>query len=619
MIKLGDIKGRTALSQLSDYNGKNPYITKLKLDSKNKSGFKLTDTQSKYVIDNLKKDPIQINKLLGITEYIGIELKKQYELDFIPQKIMVSHILAETDKTFHVYAKFTTKGTSKMFFIPKTQLLDDPYFDTIEIDVDFEKYTKIDKFKLSDGTIGRIPYEHQKRGVKFLLSRDCGILAAEPGLGKTWMSIVAALESKAKKILIVCPASLKINWKREIECFGEKCNIVNSKYWETSKFTIINYDILKNFHAIKNEKNKEKFEFYSNIVNAKFDLVIIDEAHFLSDSKSIRGEIMSEVCVKYGVDKVWLLTGTPITNRPINYYNLLKLVKSPIADNWDFYTKRYCDAKTVFRTQKGGAKRKIRLTTGASNIDELSIKTRNILLRQKKSEAGDMPDKTVNLINYDLSENQQLNYDKLWDDYLVQRKKDGKRGNIERELVELILLRKFIAMETIPNTVELANNIIEQDEKVVIFTNFTEELEQLKSIFGKKCVVHNGPMSDEAKQESVDRFQNDDEIMVFIGNIRSAGVGITLTKASNVIFNSFSWVPGENNQSEDRCHRLNQKFNVSIYYQLFNNSISTMMWGILENKKEIINKIIGEIDNNDSEKYIYGILDDFIINTLEHD
>jgi SWI/SNF-related matrix-associated actin-dependent regulator 1 of chromatin subfamily A len=96
------------------------------------------------------------------------------------------------------------------------------------------------------------------------------------------------------------------------------------------------------------------------------------------------------------------------------------------------------------------------------------------------------------------------------------------------------------------------------------------------------------------KQKSVDSFQNNDKIKVFVGNIKSAGVGITLTEGTVVIFNSFDWVTGNNEQAEDRAFRIGQKNDVNVYYQLFDNTISTRMWETLKYKKDIISTIMGE-------------------------
>jgi SWI/SNF-related matrix-associated actin-dependent regulator 1 of chromatin subfamily A len=146
------------------------------------------------------------------------------------------------------------------------------------------------------------------------------------------------------------------------------------------------------------------------------------------------------------------------------------------------------------------------------------------------------------------------------------------------------------------------------DKKVIIFTNFTDELLELAEHFGKKCVIHYGPMTEREKQRSVDNFQNNPNVRVFIGNIKSAGVGITLTESDVVIFNSFDWVPGANEQAEDRAYRIGQKNNVTVYYQLFEDTISTRMWEVLQNKKDVISTIMG--DNKLTEEEIIELMTD---------
>jgi SWI/SNF-related matrix-associated actin-dependent regulator 1 of chromatin subfamily A len=234
-----------------------------------------------------------------------------------------------------------------------------------------------------------------------------------------------------------------------------------------------------------------------------------------------------------------------------------------------------------------------------SNLDELNLKTRNILLRRLKKDILDMPDKVVVPVFHELTDSEKNEYDNLWEEYLLKRRQDGKRGSVQKDLVELILLRRFISMTAINKTIEIAENVLESDKKIIIFTNFTDELTELANYFGKMCVVHNGKMSDKEKQNSVDQFQNNPNIKIFIGNIRSAGVGITLTEASVVIFNSFEWVPGWNEQAEDRCFRIGQKNDVTIYYNLFENTVSTKMWNIIKNKQQIIDKILASSKNDD--------------------
>ena len=594
MINLDDIRGHSAISLLEGYEGINPYLKKLKIAYLKNKKLALTENQSKYILDNHDREPQYINRVIGITSYLGDELQKQNELSFTPEKILIEFILADTEKTFHVYGKLKqNQKESKMYWLPKTQVTDDPYFEEIKVDVDFTKYNDI------LGETGKKLYQHQEDGIKFLLSRNGCILADDMGLGKSIQSIIAALESGAKKILIVCPSSTKINWEREINVFCNDTAIIDGKKWNDAKFTIINFDILKNFHTLSVGKKRKEGEpeevLNRELANAGFDLAIIDEAHYLKNNESIRGKVMVELSTKHNIDKVWLLTGTPVANRPMDFFNLLKIIKSPIADNWKHFAVRYCDGRQFFRTLKNGQRKQIWLTDGASNLEELASKTKNIIVRRLKTEVLDMPDKVMTPMHHVLDKKGLKNYELLWEQYMEKRKLEGKKTNeLQKDLVELILLRQFIALEAIPYTIEMVENAIEMGRKVIVFTSFTEELEIITNHFGKLAVKHNGPMTTTQKQRSVDAFQNNPKVKVFVGNIKSAGVGITLTEGTVVIFNSFDWVPGSNEQAEDRAFRIGQKNDVNVYYQLFDNTISTRMWEMLNNKKDVISTIMGD-------------------------
>ena len=614
MITLDDIQGHSALSLLESYGGINPYLRRLKNEYLKNKKLLITENQARYIIDNHDREPMFVNRVIGITKYLGEELQRQEELTFTPERILIEFILAETSKSFHVYGKLKKNQVeSKMYWLPKTQVTDDPYFEKIDVNVDFSKYNDI----LSKD--GKKLYEHQEIGIKYLLSRTGCILADDMGLGKSIQSIISALESGAKKILVVTTSSAKINWEREINVFCDDTTIVGGKKWKEAKFTIINFDILKNFHTLNANKKKKEGEeeivINRDLVNANFDLVIIDEAHYLKNNDSIRGKIMVELASHPTIKNIWLLTGTPISNRPMDFFNLLKIIKAPIAENWKHFAVRYCDGKKFFRTLKNGLKKQIWLTDGASNLDELASKTKNIILRRLKTEVLDMPDKVITPMYHELDKKELTQYNDLWNGYLDKRLVEGKNNeNLQKDLVELILLRQFIAAVAIPYTIEMVENAIEMGRKVIVFTSFTDELEILSRHFGKIAVTHNGPMSTTQKQKSVDSFQNNPKIKVFIGNIKSAGVAITLTEATVVIFNSFSWVPGDNEQAEDRAFRIGQKNDVNVFYQLFNDTISTRMWEMLNTKKEIISAIIG--DKKMTEEEINILMTEQIMNDL---
>ena len=410
------------------------------------------------------------------------------------------------------------------------------------------------------------------------------------GLGKTYQSIVAALEIEAERVLIVCPSSLKINWMREIENFCEDVSIIKGKHWDPDRFTIINYDILKNFHTIEEKGKKyEDWELRREIVEFNPDLIILDEAHFVKNHKSIRGKILKDISKRFKTERVWLLTGTPIANRPMDYFNLLSIIDSPVTNNWVHYAKTYCEG---MRFKKAG--RFIWVTNGASNLEELATKTKRTILRRKKEHVLDLPEKLITPVYLEL-ENVD-GYKNVWNEYIEQRKLDGKKGNPAKDLVEMTLLRTFIAMETVPYTIEKTEEALELNKKTIIFCNFNDEMDSFINHFGDKCVCVRGGMSDKQKQQSVDRFQEDDKCMVFVGQIKAAGVGLTLTKAEIVIMNSLDWVPGTHEQAEDRAYRIGQKETVNIYYMLIDDTIDTLVWNILNEKKKVIGTIMGEND-----------------------
>jgi len=596
VVNLNDIPGTLAINILTHYEGTNPYIQKKKKDYQNKN-IKLTTNQINYIKDFHDKEPIKINRIINITPYLGETLQKQYNLSFTPKRILIDTLLADTDKTLHILGKLKrNQKYLEQYWLPKTQLIDDIYFEEPQIDIDFDKIER--------NSLGIKLFSHQKYAAKFLITRGNAILADDMGMGKSMSSIVASIAGNYKKILIVCPASLKLNWEREIFNFDHQVAIVNGKKWKEDKFTIINYDILKNFHTVVDKrKKKENQNLKRDIINANFDLIIIDEAHYLKNPKSQRAKIINDIVMNFGNKHVWLLTGTPMANRPMDYFNLLKLIKAPVASNWIYYAKRYCDGKKFYRTLKNGRRKLIWLTDGASNLDELHLKTKNNILRRLKEDILDLPEKMRIPVYYELSDKQWAEYDQLWDEYIEERRKLGKPINLQRDLVELILLRKFIAMQTIPKTIELVETALEGGHKVVIFTTFTEVLMELYHHFKNIAVIHNGKMNQTQKQNSVDRFQNDDDVRVFIGNIQSAGVGITLTAGDIMVFNSISYVPGELSQSEDRIARIGQKNKTTIYYQIFEDTITEIMWGIIEKKQEIIDKVIkaNKINKNDIE------------------
>jgi SNF2 family DNA or RNA helicase len=534
-----------------------------KLSSKK---FYPTRSQSDYIVNYYNTTPKVARKWVDLDTYFAKKFAEERCLLETPEKIYIEKLLVEKEKSYHIWGKFFEKDPLTEFWVPKSSIIKTHNVERVEVD-----YSKYDH---------RPPLSHQKEAIEKLAGSKRFILADDMGLGKTTATIIAALECNVKKILIVCPASLKINWQREIENYTDRSVYIaeGKKFSTEHDFVIINYDILKNFYDIKDKDN-------SLISQGNFDLIILDEAHYVSNGTSIRSKLVNSFTKN--CKRVWLLTGTPMTNRPMNYFNLLSIIDSPVSQNWMAYAIRYCGGY-----QFTAGKRKIWNVAGATNLEELRDRTSRQVLRRLKTEVLDLPEKIITPVYLKLKSKL---YEGLMGEYYEwYNKNPNESSSLTVQFSKLMKVRQVIAEEKINDTIELAENIIEQGKKVIIFTNFTDTLNKIADHFGKQAVRLDGSTSKPQRQHAVDQFQENDKINVFVGNLKAAGVGITLTAAEAVIMNDLSFVPGDLAQGEDRAYRYGQNNSVSIYYPLFINSIESVIYDMVNDKKKNINTVMGD-------------------------
>ena len=572
---------RKALDLLETYSGANNYIMRLRRKQIDNKKFYPTRAQAEYIVNYINTTPKVAKKWVELDEYFSKKISDEKLFTKIATQVYVEKLLIEKDTSYHIWGKFFDSQELHDFWLPKVALIKNNKVENVVID--YDKYSH------------RPPLEHQKEAIQKLVENKKFILADDMGLGKTTSTIIAALETGAKKMLIICPASLKINWQREIENYSDRTtSIIEGKKWDDADFVIINYDIIKNFHD-----DKKKTE--SIIVKSKFDLVIIDEAHYVQNSQAQRTKLINDIGKK--VERVWLLTGTPITSRPINYFNLLSLIDSPVAQNWMAYVKRYCNG---FQFQAG--RRKIWNVSGASNLEELRDRTSPLVLRRLKENVLDLPEKIITPVYLRLKSNE---YEELMGEYYDWYDKSGESDSLTLQFTKLTKVRQVIAEEKTKATIELCENIIEQGKKVIVFTNFTKSLELILQHFGKNAVRLDGQMSQKERQSSVDRFQNEEDVKIFVGNIKAAGVGITLTAAEAVVMNDLSFLPSDHSQAEDRSYRYGQKNNVLVYYPIFDNTVEGIIYDILKKKKNIFETIMGDNANStDSVEEIMNLINE---------
>jgi SWI/SNF-related matrix-associated actin-dependent regulator 1 of chromatin subfamily A len=574
------LKEHKALDILDVYSGANNYILYLQHKKVSNKKFFPTRAQSDYIITYQDTKPKVARKWVELDTYFAKKFAEERYLLEIPKQIFIEKLLVEKEKSYHVWGKFFEKDILSEFWVPKSALIKSHNVE--EVKVDYSKYSH------------RPPLEHQKIAIEKLAGSKRFILADDMGLGKTTATIIAALETGAKKILIVCPASLKINWQREIENYSDRPVFIaeGKKFSTESDFVIVNYDILKNFHDTKDKSE-------SLLLKSNFELVILDEAHMVSNAQAQRTKLINHFAKN--INRVWLLTGTPMTSRPMNYYNLLNLIESPVAQNWMAYAIRYCQGY-----QFTAGKRKVWNVSGASNLEELRDRTSKQILRRLKEDVLDLPDKIITPVYLRL---QSKEYEELMGEYYDWYDKNpDESSSLTVQFSKLMKVRKVIANEKVKQTIEFAENIIEQGKKVIIFTNFTDTLQSIYQHFGKKAVYLDGSCSNSVRQQAVDQFQNDEKINVFVGNLKAAGVGLTLTAAEVVIMNDLSFVPAEHAQAEDRAYRYGQKSNVLVYYPLFDNTIEGAIYDILNKKKEIIRTVMGDEVSFNSADVVEDIL-----------
>jgi len=556
----------TALDILDKYEGANNFILKLKQQKDSNKKFYPTRSQSEYIIKNHLETPKVAKKWVDLDPYFAKKIADEKLYTKIPKEIWVEKLLAEKEKSYHIWGKFFNDENIHDFWVPKAALLKTHVIK--EVKIDYSKYSH------------RPPLEHQKIAIEKLVGSKKFILADDMGLGKTTSTIIAALETRVKKILIICPASLKINWEREIRNYTDRSVFIceGKKFSLEHDFVIVNYDILKNFYDIKEKED-------SLIYKLNPELIIIDEAHYAQNGQAKRTKLINHFSKRS--ERLWLLTGTPMTNRPMNYFNLLQLIESPVSQNWMAYAIRYCQGY-----QFTAGNRKIWNVTGASNLEELRDRTSRQFLRRLKTEVLDLPDKIITPVYLRLSSKE---YEGLMGEYFNWYKNNKEEsGSLTIQFSKLMKVRQVIAEEKVEHTIELIQNVIDQDKKVIVFTNFTDTLNRIADHFGKQAVRLDGSTSKPQRQYAVDQFQENDKIKVFVGNMKAAGVGLTLTSAEVVIMNDLSFVPGDLSQAEDRAYRYGQKNNVLVYYPIFENTIEGIIYDIVNNKKSVIETVMGD-------------------------
>lgn len=433
---------------------------------------------------------------------------------------------------------------------------------------------------------GRKPMPYQKTGLSFLESMGGnGFIADEPGLGKTMQALsYLALHPDMRPAVVVCPASLKLNWQREAEMWletGEHIEVINGGKIKalSGNIVIINYDILS--------KQLPVLTGYAPQV------LIFDESHSIKNPKSVRSKAATKLA-RHVPHKI-LLTGTPVLNRPSELWNQLSILDPKTYSKSKFFKwhRRYCDAKQLHFGEKT-----VWDFSGASHLDELAESLKGIMIRRTKAEVlPELPDKTRQTLIVPIDNRSEYNHaEKDFLSWIKEQKGQvaAERASSVEQLSMVEALRQIAIQGKMKSAFTWICDFLETGEKLVVFATHRATVDALMTEFSKVAVRLDGGMCAEEKQLSVDRFQEDDEIRLFVGNIQAAGVGITLTAASNILFVEMGWTPSLHEQAEDRTHRIGQKNAVNIYYMIAEDTIDEKIVNMLEAKGGITSAAIGD-------------------------
>lgn len=419
--------------------------------------------------------------------------------------------------------------------------------------------------------------DYQRDGVDRMKEADGKIiLADEPGLGKTIQTLAYLYEAKKFPVLIVCPASLKLNWQQEIKkwldfddvyiCHGTRDVERKAKEAAQKKVVIINYDILINW----------AYDLYWNCF---FHAIVFDEAHMVKENKDanvMRPIKKHRISCTSETDRVSaanfltqmirskiFITGTPVVNGVADIANFLLWIDPCLFGGYKNFVEKFTEEYYNPRTKKVEY-------LGGKNLLELNEILNNgyIIRRKKVTATPDIPNKNRVFIP-------------VMCDFYADL---GKRVPINEMQKERVARTEYV----LPTVISWIKDFLETDKKLVVFCNFTATVDALKEKFKDKAVVFDGRCSETEKDNAVKEFQSNPEKKLFIGNLQAAGVGITLTAADTVLTVDFSHTVKDHYQAEDRVCRIGQKSDsVTAYYIYVPGSVDEQMIDSLNSKAEV--------------------------------
>lgn len=464
-------------------------------------------------------------------------------------------------------------------------------------------------------------FPYQARGVAFIeLRNGCALVADEQGLGKTITSLAyLQLHPEFRPAVIVTPASVKLNWRNEALNWIEDDNIEilygQKPFQTTGSILIVNYDILHYWLA--------------ELMRREPSVIIADEAHLIkSKPKKKRdphtGKLTKEIKSGHrtaalqtlvrsqGKHRRFIaLTGTPVVNRPIEYFNVLNLLAPKVfTSRWSF-AERFCGLKhDGFGWNYSGDSHSVEL--------HRTLTVGGPMIRRLKSEVlPDLPPKIRSFVPMEVSKKEMDDYRKARDQFKLWVQQTRGAGAAQRAtnaeaITKIGVLKQLAARAKLNAACNWIRDQLSTGNKLVVFAIHREIVDRLMTGFGSVAVKIDGSVHPDLRSDVVRKFQTDPGTTLFVGNIKAAGVGITLTAASSEAFLELPWSPADLDQAEDRCHRIGQDYPVNIHYLLAEGTIDSKIAHLLDAKRKVVRRVTDgkETEDVDLLETLLGSLDD---------
>lgn len=418
------------------------------------------------------------------------------------------------------------------------------------------------------------------------------ILADEQGLGKTLQALSWIFRlPKRRPVLIVTPSSIKYAWQAEADLhFRLRATVLEGQGPKRGvrrlqdKIIILNYDILHFWLPVLLQNQPE--------------IVIFDEAHYISNHRSRRSR--ASKIIADGAASVVALTGTPMTNRPIQLWSILNVVRPDLFPSFNKFAWKFCEPK---KTPWGWT------FPGAENKKELAriLRSEVMIRRLKKDVAPEIPKKIHKVIP--LRVKNMKEYYEARDNFLdwLRSRSPAKAARAEKAqaMVKVGYLFRLCAELKLKWLVQFLKEFHESNpgEKAVGLTMHTFVIKKLQATFPRSVVV-NGQVTGWKRTEAVRKFKTNKKIDWLWGNWKAAGAGLNLQTAHNLICLDLPWTSGDRDQGVDRIHRIGQTKECLIQYPILQGTVEEKWLEVLNEQKKTINAILNGRGGNREDAFI---------------